>query len=216
MKNNLKLILTTATVGLALSSCIGGQTSPVSKSGQLISSSEVGSLVIPAVMQGTYNAVLTQSSALNESTIAYNKASIAKEAGFGQLVSDTFIATGAVARGVAGMQQYDITYYTNGANANQDVTQVNRTVSGAVYVPLDASGKVLTAKGVVVFFHPTTPIKNLVPSCYLAGAVITPSYCDSGYESAAANIYASSTGYKAIASMYTSQGYIVVMPDYVG
>lgn len=128
---------------------------------------------------------------------------------------------------VGSVSAYAIKYLTPGQNADTDPNQITRTASGLVIVPNMLAGE-SAIKGVVVYFHPTTPGKNQVPSCL--GSPISepsalipvalpaissnvPSYCtvnNQPLDNVGAGTFA------MLASVFADNGYIVVAPDYVG
>jgi Secretory lipase len=71
------------------------------------------------------------------------------------------------------------------------------TVSGGVDVPEVASGSL---KGVILYFHGTTVQRSNVPSTFTPTTDVSSGYTDS----------------ILLAAMWASQGYLVVMPDYIG
>ena len=93
---------------------------------------------------------------------------------------------------------YDISYNTTGVKGEK------RTVSGGVIIP-----EIRKIKGIVLFYHSTEITKHNVPSCFYNGTTL-PSYCDIGGQVFGSN-YVIELG-----SVFASQGYIVVMPDYIG
>ena len=93
---------------------------------------------------------------------------------------------------VTGVQKYKIIYNTPGQAYGFGGGAVsNETVSGLVIVPQGG-----TIKGVVLYYHGTIFSKNDVPS--------NPSSSAGGYDA------------WMLSTIYASQGYIVVAPDYVG
>ncbi|MCC2644720.1 MAG: hypothetical protein K0R94_498 [Burkholderiales bacterium] len=91
---------------------------------------------------------------------------------------------------------YTIQYNTPG------VKNENRSVSGGVLIPqIDAS----QIKGIVLYYHGTRLSKYNVPSCYKYSQAQLK-YC----------LYNSSNDGETLGGVLASQGYIVVMPDYIG
>lgn len=101
---------------------------------------------------------------------------------------------------IQSVKAFDVVYQTPG------VDNKNREVSGGVIVP-DTDEK--NIKGVVIFYHPTEITKYNVPSCFMSAKNL-PDYC---------NIKNGATGSNYImelGAIFATQGYIVVMPDYIG
>ncbi len=108
--------------------------------------------------------------------------------------------------------KYDyITYTTPGApfmfTGNSASTEV---VSGLVVLPLDSNNNPLPEsqiKGVVLYYHPTVLSKAGIPSGY-----------GNKHESSAISLDDQSTFYTQfeLSSIYASDGYIVIAPDYIG
>ncbi len=92
-----------------------------------------------------------------------------------------------------GIQNVDAVKIAYGAI---NVGGVPVTVSGGIVVPELASTSI---KGIVLFFHGTTVQRTNVPSNFIT----------------ANNSGASNTG-PLLAALWASQGYVVVMPDYIG
>jgi hypothetical protein len=94
------------------------------------------------------------------------------------------------------IQAYNIIYNTPGVNHE------NRSVSGGILIPNLNINKI---KGIILYYHPTEITKFSVPSCFKYNS--TPSdYCKGKTSS-----YGEELG-----AILASQGYIVVMPDYIG
>lgn len=89
---------------------------------------------------------------------------------------------------------YTMQYSTEG------IKKENRLVSGTVLIP---ELKADAIKGIVLYYHSTAVAKAEVPSCLEGGNL--PAYCN----------FTSLDG-KNLSSIIASQGYIVVMPDYIG
>ena len=126
----------------------------------------------------------------------------------------TYISNQATAAGVSSAKYDYITYTTpsapflfaGGASSIE-------TVSGLVVLPSDSTGKPLAEsqiKGVVLYFHPTVLSKAGIPSGYGNSHTLLPN----GYPSwdDQATFY---TQFE-LASIYASDGYIVIAPDYLG
>ncbi|MFN7094714.1 MAG: alpha/beta hydrolase family protein, partial [Burkholderiales bacterium] len=95
------------------------------------------------------------------------------------------------------VQSYTITYNTPGVHAE------NRSVSGGILIPHLTNKQEF--KGIVLYFHPTEVSKYFVPSCFKDNP--NPrSYC----------MGKSSYYGEELGAVLASQGYIVVMPDYIG
>lgn len=106
---------------------------------------------------------------------------------------DTFVASNAA--GVTGVNQYKIIYNTPGqAYYYAGGAASNETVSGLVIVPQGITADKI--KGVVLYYHATVLSKNGVPS---DNTSVAGQYTE-----------------WLLSSVYASQGYIVVAPDYVG
>ncbi len=93
------------------------------------------------------------------------------------------------------VQAYRIIYSTSGAHNEF------RSVSGGVLIPNLSMDKI---KGIILYYHPTDVTKHHVPSCFKNDKEL-PSYCQGN-----TSYYGEELG------IIASQGYIVVMPDYVG
>ncbi len=100
------------------------------------------------------------------------------------------------ALGIESVAEYNITYYTQGLNFGSSVTpptiesKATTLVSGSIVMPQGIPSNKI--KGVILFYHATVVNKNEAgPS--------SDSESDIEY-----------------ASVYASQGYIVVLPDYIG
>ena len=95
------------------------------------------------------------------------------------------------------VNNYTILYSTPGVLAE------NREVSGGVIIPNIPASQL---KGVVIYYHETEVAKSEVPSCF--------------HNSQATNYYCSSndtqTYGEALGGIIAAQGYIVIMPDYIG
>ncbi len=91
---------------------------------------------------------------------------------------------------------YAIQYNTPG------VKNENRSVSGGVLIPQIPENQI---KGIVLYFHGTRVTKDDVPSCFF-GSQANTSYC----------LGSNSDDGELIGGVLASQGYIVVMPDYIG
>lgn len=94
------------------------------------------------------------------------------------------------------VQAYSIQYNTPGAHGE------NRSVSGGVLIPNLAESQI---KGIIIYYHQTEVTKYTVPSCF-DGDMDKPSYCLG---------HAAPYG-QEVGGTLASQGYIVIMPDYVG
>ena len=93
--------------------------------------------------------------------------------------------------GITGANLYQITYNTQGQPYYYSGGAVtNETVSGLVVMPQGIAAE--SIKGIVLFYHGTAFSKNGVPSMQDTGTQYT------------------------LASIYASQGYIAIAPDYVG
>jgi len=92
-----------------------------------------------------------------------------------------------------GIQNVDAVKITYGA---LNVGGVPVTVSGGIVVPELASSSI---KGIVLFFHGTTVQRNNIPSNFIT----------------ANNSTGNGTG-PLLAALWAAQGYVVVMPDYIG
>lgn len=101
---------------------------------------------------------------------------------------------------ISNISAYSIKYLTKGIN---DET---RTVSGGVLIPDAPVGKI---KGILLFYHSTEMTKYNVPSCFFKAENL-PTYCNINKNVIGSN-YVMELG-----SIFASQGYIVVMPDYIG
>ncbi|HMT02424.1 MAG TPA: lipase family protein [Burkholderiales bacterium] len=93
------------------------------------------------------------------------------------------------------VQAYRIIYSTPGAHNEY------RSVSGGILIPNLSMDKI---KGVILYYHPTDVSKHHIPSCFKYDSNL-PSYCQGN-----TSYYGEELG------IIASQGYIVVMPDYVG
>lgn len=105
---------------------------------------------------------------------------------------------------------FNLDQITNGSNVSAYAIQYNtpgvknenRSVSGGVLIPQVAESQI---KGIILYYHGTKLAKYDVPSCFSQSEVKMP-YClgnsiDDG---------------EVLAGVWASQGYIVVMPDYIG
>jgi len=101
---------------------------------------------------------------------------------------------------ISRINAYSVTYPSHGVSGEA------RTLSGAILVPDVAKDKI---KGVILFYHPRDVTKYYVPSCFM-GAKNLPDYCLIGGKNHGSN-YAMQIG-----GVFTSQGYVVIMPDYIG
>lgn len=102
------------------------------------------------------------------------------------------------AQAIHQIKAYDLNYNTIGVNGDK------RAVSGGIIVP-----ETRKIKGIVLFYHSTEVTKHNVPSCFYNTNTL-PSYCDIGGQVVGSN-YVIELG-----SVFASQGYVVVMPDYIG
>ena len=129
-------------------------------------------------------------------------------------VKTGYVAHQANAAGVSTAKLDTITYTTpsapflfaGGASSIE-------TVSGLVVLPSDANGKPLAEsqiKGVVLYFHPTVLSKAGIPSGYGNSHTQLPNGFASWDDQA--TFY---TQFE-LASIYASDGYIVIAPDYLG
>lgn len=111
---------------------------------------------------------------------------------FGQPALDTFVASNTA--GVTSVNMYKITYNTPGQaqSLSTGTAAPNETVSGLVIVPNTTQ----TIKGVVLYYHGTMFSKTGVPSNPLSDEGAYTEWL--------------------LASVYASQGYVVIAPDYVG
>ncbi|MCC2624659.1 MAG: hypothetical protein K0R14_532 [Burkholderiales bacterium] len=89
---------------------------------------------------------------------------------------------------------------------SKDLYNAPDTLSGAILVPEIEKEKI---KGVVLFYHPQEFTKYNVPSCFLNASDL-PDYCQINKK-----IKGSDYVLK-IGGVFASQGYVVVMPDYIG
>lgn len=141
--------------------------------------------------------------------------------------SGTFMTVGLqpqVASIIESYSAYAVQYKTPGQNADIDPNQIVRTASGLVIVPNMKTGNPI--KGVVVYFHPTTPGKNMVPSCLgspmptpiaplteslpaMSGNI--PAYCNlTPIDNTGAGLFS------MLSTVFAARGFIVIAPDYVG
>lgn len=118
----------------------------------------------------------------------------------------TYVSAQAATNGVVSAKYDQIQYTAPGApvlwGGNSTSTE---TASGLVVLPADATGKPLPQsqiKGVVIYYHPTVLSKAGVPSG-------TGNQTSLDYGSTFVQQF-------QLASIYTSAGYIVVAPDYIG
>lgn len=95
---------------------------------------------------------------------------------------------------------YTVVYQTIGLKGEP------RTVSGGILVPNTDKDKI---KGIVLFYHPTDVSKFNMPSCFL-NAQNLPGYCH------ISNTVHGSVYVEDLGGIFASQGYVVVMPDYIG
>lgn len=101
---------------------------------------------------------------------------------------------------ISKINAYSIIYKSPG------VDEELRTLSGGILIPDSSINKI---KGVVLFYHPTEFTKYNVPSCF-TNASDLPGYCQISETKHGSN-YAMQLG-----GVFASQGYVVVMPDYIG
>lgn len=129
----------------------------------------------------------------------------------GQINVDNFIESNPL--GITSVSSFRIMYNTQGAPyIFGGGAFVPQTVSGAVLLP-EVDGKPLPVnelKGVLLFYHQTVTSKGGVPSDFY-GNIANPN----GPSSALDEEVSSITDMIA-ASVFATQGYIVVAPDYVG
>jgi hypothetical protein len=123
-----------------------------------------------------------------------------------------YVGYQATNAGVAAAKFDTITYTTPGAPYMfTGGSTFNETVSGLVVMPLNSTGTGPLApsqiKGVVLYYHPTVLSKAGVPSGYGNATVAGGST-----EDESATFYSQFL----LASIYASDGYIVIAPDYVG
>jgi hypothetical protein len=127
----------------------------------------------------------------------------------------TFVVAGAQALGIQLVQPYRMLYTTAGAPYQFAGNATNtQTVSGAILVPETAPGVPLAAnkiKGVVLYYHATILSKGGVPSDFYGD--LTPNNTAASAQVNAITAFAQDAD---LAAVYASQGYVVVMPDYVG
>ncbi len=95
------------------------------------------------------------------------------------------------------VEAYALTYSSPG------VANENRLSSGGLLIPDVESANQI--KGIILYYHGTSVTKSDVPSCFGGTGFDKPLYCQS-----------SSLEGQIIGAILASQGYIVVMPDYVG
>jgi hypothetical protein len=81
-----------------------------------------------------------------------------------------------------------------------------RTLSGAILVPDVEKEKI---KGVILFYHPEEVTKYNVPSCFMDASDL-PEYCQISKKNKGSDYVLK------IGGVFVSQGYVVVMPDYIG
>lgn len=126
-----------------------------------------------------------------------------------------FVVAGATALDIALIQPFRIKYRSTGApyqfagGANNP-----QIVSAAVFVPKLASGEPIPAskiKGVLLYFHPTVLSKGGVPSDF--DGDLTPNNDATAIQANAITALAEDV---ILAAIYATQGYIVVVPDYIG
>ncbi|MCC2624139.1 MAG: hypothetical protein K0R14_12 [Burkholderiales bacterium] len=98
------------------------------------------------------------------------------------------------------MVAYSIKYITRGVKGEI------RLVSGGVLIPQYVGTQI---KGIILYFHGTSLAKDDVPSCF-TGRRLYAEYAEYCHRD---NVYSSS---KLAGGILASQGYIVVMPDYIG
>ncbi|MBP9742953.1 MAG: hypothetical protein KBD37_06315, partial [Burkholderiales bacterium] len=117
-----------------------------------------------------------------------------------------YVLTNAESAGVAGAKFDMLTYTTQGASylfAGQSTSK--ETVSGLMILPTNESGNLIDEskiQGVVLYFHPTVLSKTGVPS---------------GYGNVDGIDYASTFTFQFdLASIFVSNGYIVLAADYPG
>lgn len=248
-------VLSISTLSL-LSACNGGTSDPMASAnyGQVVNISQqnfnsIESSLLNDTFQGFVNfpANVIYSSPLGTgavTAIAGNYVALLDNVSMVDTVStindfnfdafNNFIVTASAGRNpyynngtVSGVSAYAVQYLTPGQNADTDPNQITRTASGLVIVPNMLAGN-SAIKGVVVYFHPTTPGKNQVPSCLgspmpESSALITvplpamssnvPSYCtvnNQPLDNVGAGTFA------MLASVFADNGYIVIAPDYVG
>lgn len=101
---------------------------------------------------------------------------------------------------ISQIDAYNVVYKSPGVDGKP------RTLSGAILVPEIGMDKI---KGVIVFYHPTELAKFHVPSCFL-NAEGLPAYCQIKKSINGSNYV------QHLGGIFTSQGYVVVMPDYIG
>lgn len=94
------------------------------------------------------------------------------------------------------VRAYSVQYNTPGVYGE------NRSVSGGVLIPQVPDSQI---KGIILYFHGTSVSKTKVPSCF-EQSQNGLSYCLSD----------SSEDGGVLGGIFASQGYIVVMPDYIG
>ncbi|MCC2626323.1 MAG: hypothetical protein K0R14_2196 [Burkholderiales bacterium] len=91
---------------------------------------------------------------------------------------------------------YTVQYNTPGVKGE------NRSVSGGVLIPQVPENQI---KGIVLYFHGTRIVKYDVPSCFI-NSEVSMDYCMGN----------SSDDGELLGGVLAAQGYIVVMPDYIG
>ncbi len=122
-----------------------------------------------------------------------------------QLLS--FASASAANSGVSSAKLLMFKYNSPGFNPYSIVTHKtpNQVLSGLVVIPLDANKNILSEdkiKGVLLYYHPTIISKNGIPSGY--GDIDTISMKKTFYYQ------------EMLTAIFTSNGYIVVAPDYIG
>ena len=111
---------------------------------------------------------------------------------------DNFVANS----GVQSITAYKISYNTPGQTSNfSGGSPTKEKVSGLILVPNYSVGQA-NIQGVVLYYHPTVLDKNSVPSAY--------------FNLDDLKRYPTSLTAYNLATIFASQGYIVVAPDYVG
>jgi hypothetical protein len=200
-RNNFALPLLLLTVALIAAGC-GNQTASLGDSGQppFNTGSGEGNLVNEqlvmtyptgsAAMQTGLDTFYTQTicpSTLTTQNCATNKASL-NTAEFGNFD----VTADPIANNSLGIKLVDAVKIDYTA-INVDQTPV--TVSGGIAIPEITAASI---KGIILYFHGTTVQRTNVPSNFLATTAST--YTDG----------------TLLAAVWASQGYIVVMPDYIG
>ena len=127
-------------------------------------------------------------SGLNSTQCAQNEQSL-NTADFGKFD----VTADPIANNALGIKQVDAIKITYGAI---NVNGASVMVSGGITIPELAPASI---KGIVLFFHGTTIQRSNVPSNFITGANPNGDY----------------TGI-LLAALWASQGYVVVMPDYIG